>query len=95
MDQDAGGSTRTLYKDSLDDQHPQPTSAGFGNSELLDRTVRSNNWIRSDTIFIENEQIEALSNRPPWIAAVARTAAARQSSGDSLRPRRDLRVRPT
>jgi hypothetical protein len=30
--------------------------------------VRSNNWIRSDTIFIENEQIEALSNRPPWIA---------------------------
>jgi hypothetical protein len=37
---------------------------------LLDRTVRSNNWIRSDTIFIENEQIEALSNRPPWIAAL-------------------------
>ena len=42
----------------------------MGNSELLDRTVRSNNWIRSDTIFIENEQIEALSNRPPWIAAL-------------------------
>jgi len=41
-----------------------------GNSEVLDRTVRSNNWIRSDTIFIENEQIEALSNRPPWIAAL-------------------------
>jgi hypothetical protein len=41
-----------------------------GNSEVLDRTVRSNNWIRSDTIFIENEQIEALSNRPPWTAAL-------------------------
>jgi len=48
----------------------QPDYSRVGNSELLDRTVRSNNWIRSDTIFIENEQIEALSNRPAWIAAV-------------------------
>jgi len=48
----------------------QPDYSRVGNSEILDRTVRSNNWIRSDTIFIENEQIEALSNRPPWIAAV-------------------------
>lgn len=46
----------------------QPDYSQVGNSEVLDRTVRSNNWIRSDTIFIENEQIEALSNRPPWIA---------------------------
>lgn len=48
----------------------QPDYSRVGNSELVDRTVRSHNWIRSDTIFIENEQIEALSNRPPWIAAV-------------------------
>jgi hypothetical protein len=48
----------------------QPDFSRVGNAELLDRTVRSNNWIRSDTIFIENEQIEALSNRPPWIAAL-------------------------
>jgi len=48
----------------------QPDFSRVGNSELLDRTVRSDNWIRSDTIFIENEQIEALSNRPPWIAAL-------------------------
>lgn len=47
----------------------QPDYSRVGNSEVLDLTVRSNNWIRSDTIFIENEQIEALSNRPPWIAA--------------------------
>lgn len=46
----------------------QPDYSQVGNSEVLDRTVRSNNWIRSDTIFIENEQIEALSNRPPWVA---------------------------
>ena len=38
----------------------QPDFSRVGNSEVLDRTVRSNNWIRSDTIFIENEQIEAL-----------------------------------
>jgi hypothetical protein len=36
---------------------------------MLNHTVRTNNWLRSDRIFIENEQIEALSNRPPWIAA--------------------------
>jgi hypothetical protein len=48
----------------------QPDFSQVGNSELLDRSVRSHNWIRSDTIFIENEQIEALSNRPPWIGAL-------------------------
>ena len=48
----------------------QPDFSRVGNSEMLDRTVRSNNWIRSDTIYIENEQIEALSNRPPWIGAL-------------------------
>ena len=48
----------------------QPDYSRVGNSEVLDRTVRSHNWIRSDTIFIENEQIEALSNRPAWIAVM-------------------------
>ena len=47
----------------------QPDFSRVGNSVLLDRTVRTHNWLRTDTIFIENEQIEALSNRPPWIAA--------------------------
>ena len=49
----------------------QPDFSIVGNSELLDRTIRTNNWIRTDTIFIENEQIEALSNRPPWVAAIS------------------------
>jgi hypothetical protein len=48
----------------------QPDYSRVGNSEVLDRTVRSDNWMRSDTIFIENEQIEALSNRPPWTAVM-------------------------
>jgi len=48
----------------------QPDFSHVGNSELVDRTVRSWNWLRTDTIFIENEQIETLSNRPPWVGAV-------------------------
>lgn len=44
----------------------QPDFNEVGNFELLERTVRSHNWLRTDTIYIENEQIEALSNRPPW-----------------------------
>jgi hypothetical protein len=47
----------------------QPDFSCVGNSEIVDRTIRSHNWLRTDTIFIENEQIEALSNRPDWIAA--------------------------
>ncbi|MCF0185613.1 MAG: twin-arginine translocation signal domain-containing protein [Bacteroidaceae bacterium] len=52
----------------------QPDYSKVGNSEILDRTIRSNNWIRTDTIFIENEQIEALSNRPEWTAAIVECA---------------------
>lgn len=48
----------------------QPDFSKVGNAELVDRTIRSGNWLRTDTIFIENEQIEALGNRPPWVAAV-------------------------
>ena len=49
----------------------QPDYSRVGNAALLDRTVRTHNWIRTDTIFIENMQIEALSNRPPWTAAIS------------------------
>jgi hypothetical protein len=47
----------------------QPDYSNVGNSEVLDRTIRSYNWIRTDTIFIENSQIDALSNRPAWTGA--------------------------
>ncbi|KQC30728.1 hypothetical protein [Flagellimonas eckloniae] len=47
----------------------QPDYSNVGNSEILDRTIRSYNWLRTDTIFIETSQIDALSNRPPWIGA--------------------------
>ena len=45
----------------------QPDYSYVGNSEIVDRTIRSHNWLRTDTIFIENMQIESLSNRPDWI----------------------------
>ncbi|WP_223170360.1 hypothetical protein [Maribacter aquimaris] len=47
----------------------QPDYNEVGNAEVLDRTIRSYNWLRTDTIFIEPSQIDALSNRPPWIGA--------------------------
>lgn len=46
----------------------QPDISQVGNAMLLDMTARSNNWLRTDTIFIENTQIEALTNCPPWMA---------------------------
>jgi hypothetical protein len=48
----------------------QPDFSRVGNSEIVDRTVRSHNWLRTDTVFIENMQIESISNRPPWVGAI-------------------------
>jgi hypothetical protein len=62
----------------------QPDFSKVGNSELVDRTVRSGNWLRTDTIFIENEQIEALSNRPPWTGAAVEVGIS-DGSEKSLR----------
>jgi hypothetical protein len=59
----------------------QPDFSKVGNSELVDRTIRSANWLRTDTIFIENEQIEALSNRPPWIGVTVEVGMSDASAG--------------
>jgi hypothetical protein len=63
----------------------QPDFSKVGNFELLERTVRSHNWLRTDTIFIENEQIEALSNRPPWTGVTVEVGMS-DGSPASLRP---------
>jgi hypothetical protein len=63
----------------------QPDIQKVGNAELLERTIRSGEWIRSDTIFIEPQQIEALSNRPAWIAAISEVGMS-DGTPDSLRP---------
>ena len=68
----------------------QPDVSQVGNAALLDRTVRSHNWLRTDTIFIENEQIETVSNRPPWIAAAVEVGGADgivEESEDTIRAR--------
>jgi hypothetical protein len=62
----------------------QPDFSKVGNSELVDRTVRGGNWLRTDTIFIENEQIEELSNRPAWTAACVEVGIS-NGSAKSLR----------
>ena len=62
----------------------QPDFSRVGNSEVVDRTIRSYNWLRTDTIFVENEQIEAIGNRPPWIAAIVEVGMSDGSPG-SLR----------
>lgn len=62
----------------------QPDYSNVGNSEILDRTVRTYNWLRTDTIFIENSQIDAISNRPPWIGATIEQGITKGDDG-SLR----------
>ena len=49
----------------------QPDISNVGNREVIDQGVRAGCWLRSDSILVEEpEQIEALANRPPWLAAI-------------------------
>jgi len=62
----------------------QPDYSLVGNSEIVDRTIRSHNWLRTDTIFIENMQIESLSNRPAWTGALVENGIS-DGTPDSLK----------
>ncbi|MEP6737155.1 MAG: hypothetical protein ABJA70_16645 [Chryseolinea sp.] len=62
----------------------QPDYSRVGNSEIIDRTIRSHNWLRTDTIFIENMQIESLSNRPSWIGGFVENGIS-DGSAESLK----------
>ena len=72
----------------------QPDFSKVGNASLVDRTVRSGNWLRTDTIFIENEQIEALSNRPAWTGVTVEVRTA-DGSAASLQVSKASRSRTT
>jgi hypothetical protein len=49
----------------------QPDISRVGNSEVQDLAVRGGCWLRSDSIVLDEPvQIEALANRPPWLAVV-------------------------
>jgi hypothetical protein len=49
----------------------QPDISSVGNHEVQDLAVRGGAWLRSDSIILDEPvQIEALANRPPWLAVV-------------------------
>jgi hypothetical protein len=84
---------RSAFKKTPLVTNTQPDFSRVGNSEVLDRSVRAHEWMRSDTIFIENEQIEALSNRPAWAAAVLEQgipAGAPKAGGDGVAPAENM-----
>lgn len=60
---------RRLWRHTPLVTNTQPDWSLVGNSVLVDRTIRSFNWLRTDTVFIENIQIDEISNRPAWTAA--------------------------
>jgi hypothetical protein len=49
----------------------QPDISNVGNDELVRRTLAVGEWLRSDTIFIEPQQIELAGKRPPQIAFIS------------------------
>jgi hypothetical protein len=62
----------------------QPDISNVGNDELVRRTIEAGEWLRSDTIFIEPQQIELAGNRPPHIAFVSEVGMS-DGSPESLR----------
>jgi hypothetical protein len=49
----------------------QPDISGVGNREVQEIAVRGGCWLRSDSIILDEPmQIDALANRPPWLAVV-------------------------
>lgn len=62
----------------------QPDISHVGNDELVRRTLEAGEWLRSDTIFIEPQQIELAGNRPPHVAFVSEVGMS-DGSPESLR----------
>jgi len=62
----------------------QPDISNVGNDELVRRTLAVGEWLRSDTIFIEPQQIELAGKRPPHIAFVSEVGMS-DGTPESLR----------
>ena len=62
----------------------QPDISNVGNDELVRRTLETGEWLRSDTIFIEPQQIELAGKRPPHIAFVSEVGMS-DGTPESLR----------
>ena len=62
----------------------QPDISRVGNDELVRRTLEGGEWLRSDTIFIEPQQIELVGKRPPHIAFISEVGMS-DGTPESLR----------
>jgi hypothetical protein len=62
----------------------QPDISDVGNDELVRLTLEAGEWLRSDTIFIEPQQIELAGNRPPHIAFISEVGMS-DGTPESLR----------
>jgi len=60
----------------------QPDYNRVGHSAVLDRSVRDGNWVRRDSILVQNECIEELNNRPYWVANFCEGAMSRGNGKD-------------
>jgi hypothetical protein len=64
----------------------QPDISGVGNAAVQDAAVRGGCWLRSDSVLLDEPiQVEALANRPPWLATVMEDGYHRHYRTDSSR----------
>ena len=64
----------------------QPDISNVGNRKVLDMAVRAGAWMRSDSIIVEEPiQIDQITNRPPWTAAILEDGTFRQSDTPQLK----------
>ncbi len=64
----------------------QPDISNVGNRTVIDMAVRAGAWLRSDSIIVEEPiQIEELTNRPPWLAAILEDGYLRQYDVQKLK----------
>jgi len=68
----------------------QPDISETGNAAVLDLAVRGGCWMRSDSIILDEPiQIDQLSGRPPWLAAIMEDGYYRQYRMDDPRVKVD------
>ena len=60
----------------------QPDFSRVGQSAVIDKTIRDGNWLRRDSILVQNECIDGLSNRPAWVANFCEGAMSRGNGDD-------------
>lgn len=64
----------------------QPDISSVGNREVLKQAMLSGAWLRSDSIIVEEPiQIENISERPPWLAAILEDGTFRQYDAAALK----------